>query len=154
MARFHRRAERRARWRGVRGVRLGQSAFAPRKRNSLKAQERRTCEPFRKWLRGRPCRLASHGGCWGDIQACHVDYAGQMEEVDPADGKGMALKVHDRFNIPMCQGHHKCQTDWSWARFEANFRIDAYEDSKGYWTEWLTRTSMGIAWARKQEEAA
>lgn len=118
---------------------LGQSAFRARRKNSHKADFWKRAPSFLQWLRGRPCRLEDRGGCWGKIEACHVDYAGSHESVDPADGKGTASKVHDRYCIPMCSGHHKEQTDWSWPRFEANYRIDGLEDSKAYWAAWPGR---------------
>lgn len=109
---------------------LARSAFKPRKQNSKRADFWLRAPGFRQWLRGRPCRLAEHGGCEGKIECCHVDYAGD---------KGMGRKVHDRHCIPMCAEHHRCQTAWGWPRFEANFKIDALSDSAAYWAAWPGR---------------
>lgn len=109
---------------------LARSSFAPRKKNSGKADSKLRIPAFLKWLRGRPCRLERHGGCNGSIEACHVDYAG---------GKGMGLKVSDKWTIPMCSEHHRTQHAWGWRRFEANFKIDGLEDSKAYFEAWPGR---------------
>lgn len=109
---------------------LRSSAFAPRKKNSHKADFYLRAPSFLQWLRGRNCLLCDRGGCEGRIEAAHVDYAG---------GKGVGIKVADRFAVPMCAGHHRAQHAWGWQTFEDNFRIDALEASKAYWNAWPGR---------------
>ncbi|WP_293921078.1 hypothetical protein [Sphingobium sp. UBA5915] len=109
---------------------LRSSAFAPRKKNSHKADFYLRAPSFLQWLRGRNCLLCDKGGCEGRIEAAHVDYAG---------GKGVGIKVADRYAIPLCSAHHRAQHNWGWQTFEDNFRIDALEASKAYWNAWPGR---------------
>ena len=105
----------------------------PRIKKSLKAELKLRCEPFLKWLRGRPCRLAGHRlhTCSGKVRACHVDYAG---------GKGTAIKVSDRFAIPMCDGAHAEQTDQQgWGPFEEKYGFCALADAGRYFKAWPNR---------------
>lgn len=105
----------------------------PRIGKSRKAELKFNCEPFLKFLRGRRCRIEGLKGhvCRGKVRACHVDYAG---------GKGVSLKVSDRFAIPMCDGAHAEQTDvLGWPDFEAKYQIDALADSRGFWQAWPSR---------------
>jgi hypothetical protein len=83
---------------------LRSSAFAPRKKNSHKADFYLRAPSFLQWLRGRNCLLCDKGGCEGRIEAAHVDYAG---------GKGVGIKVADRFSIPLCSAHHRAQHNWA-----------------------------------------
>lgn len=106
---------------------LARSAFAPRKKNSHKADFQLRAPSFLQWLRGRNCLLCDRGGCDGRIEAAHVDYAG---------GKGTSIKVADKFCVPMCSAHHAAQHSWGWQTFEANFKINALEASKAYWQAW------------------
>jgi hypothetical protein len=101
----------------------------PRKQNAPRPAWK-VAEAFKQWLRGRPCMIADRGGCWGRIEAAHVDYAG---------GKGMGTKVADRFCVPMCSEHHRVQHQHGWPAFEANFKINALEASKAYWSAWPGR---------------
>lgn len=68
-----------------------------RHQNSQRAKKARAFPSHLKWVRGFACACLRHGDCEGKIEAAHVDYAG---------GKGMALKVHDRFAVPLCAKHH------------------------------------------------
>ena len=107
----------------------------PRIKKSGKADAKLRCEPFLKWLRGRPCRLAGHRlhSCSGKVRACHVDYAG---------GKGTSIKVSDKFAIPMCDGAHAEQTDrLGWHEFEAKYGISAMRDSGVYFRAWPGRAA-------------
>jgi hypothetical protein len=67
---------------------LRSAAFKPRIENSHRADEWKRCEPFLKWLRGRPCFLSVHAPgkhtCTGKVRACHFD---------PFGDKGMSTKV-------------------------------------------------------------
>lgn len=78
---------------------LRRSAFAPRKKNSGKADEGRRFPSHLKWLRGRRCVLDGHKlhTCEGRIEAAHYDGAG---------GKGMGLKVADYHAFPACSAAH------------------------------------------------
>jgi hypothetical protein len=105
----------------------------PRHRNSRKADFMLRAPQFRQWLRGRDCLLADKGGCSGKIEAAHVDYAG---------GKGVGLKVHDRFSIPLCSEHHRVQHGWGWDTFEQNFKLGiggAKEAAAQFWAAWPGR---------------
>lgn len=119
---------------------LARSAFAPRKKNSRKADAWKRAPQFLQWLRGRPCLLADKGGCEGKIQAAHVDYAG---------GKGMGTKTDDKHAIPLCAEHHRTQHAWGWQTFEGNFGFapgDCALAAGAFWKAWPGR----IAWEAKQ----
>lgn len=116
---------------------LARSAFKPRKQNSHRADSWKRVPGFLQWLRGRPCMLVAKGGCEGKVRACHVDYAG---------GKGIATKVHDKFAVPMCDGHHAAQHSWGWRTFEGNFKIDAKLAADAYWHAWPGR----VAWEGRE----
>jgi hypothetical protein len=112
---------------------LNRRAFAPRIENSHRADTLLRAPGFRQWLRGRDCWLAGCGGCGGRMEAAHVDYAG---------GKGVSLKVHDKFCIPLCAEHHRVQHAWGWDTFEANFGKspgDAKLAAEAYWQAWPGR---------------
>lgn len=115
--------------------------FRPRLQNSHRADGFKRCEPFLKWLRGRPCRLEHTGECSGKIRACHVDYAGD---------KGMGTKVSDHFSIPMCDHHHDLQHRLGWASFEKSYRFNALSESIHFWETWLNYTSMGVEWRARR----
>src|SRR5690606_2512909 len=101
------------------------------------------CEPFLKWLRGRPCFLSNKGPCVGKVRACHFD---------PFGNKGMGTKVSDSACMPMCDGHHAEQGEvLGWPKFQSKYGFDGRDAVTAYWTEWLDNTPMGRAWARKQE---
>ncbi len=112
---------------------LNRSAFRPRKQNSHRADAWKRAPGFLRWLRGRTCRLVTHGGCGGKVRACHVDYAGD---------KGMATKVHDKHALPMCDAHHGIQHGVGWDTFEGNYKINALADAEAYWNAWPGR----LAW--------
>lgn len=112
---------------------LARTAFAPRKKNSRKADFYLRAPSFLKWLRGRPCMLEGKGGCGGKIEAAHVDYAG---------GKGVSLKVADKFCVPLCSEHHRAQHSWGWNTFEGNFGMapgDTALAANAYWNAWPSR---------------
>lgn len=89
----------------------------PRKhKNSGRQREGKDWPQHRQFVRGFACAVAN-SECWGSIQCCHVDFAG---------GKGVALKVDDRFSVPLCHGHHREQTDvLGWPKFEQKYGLDA-----------------------------
>jgi len=135
---------------------LSKSAFRPRVQNSHRADEWKRCEPFLKWLRGRPCFIAVLGfgrgcqgkgrGCQGKVRACHFD---------PFGDKGMGTKVSDSASMPMCDGHHTEQTDvLGWPDFQSKYGFDGRDVVTAYWLEWLEDTPMGVSWAKRQAEAA
>lgn len=112
---------------------LSRAAFAPRKKNSRKADFYLRAPSFLQWLRGRPCLLEARGGCGGKIEAAHVDYAG---------GKGIGLKVHDRFCVPLCSDHHRVQHNVGWQTFETNYALGiggAQMASEAFWNAWPGR---------------
>jgi hypothetical protein len=114
----------------------------PRHQNSHKADAWKRCEPFLKWLRGRPCFLEPTGNCIGKVRACHFD---------PWGDKGVGTKVSDMASMPMCDGHHAEQTDvLGWPKFQSKYGFDGRDIVTAYWTEWLTKTPMGRAWVAKQ----
>lgn len=123
---------------------LAKSAFKPRKQNSHRADSWKRCEPFLKWLRGRPCFLVGKGECSGSIAACHFD---------PWGDKGTGTKVSDSASFPMCGGpggHHDEQHRIGWQSFQRKHGFDGRDVVTAYWTEWLTSTPMGRAWEAKQ----
>ena len=94
----------------------------PRRQNSHKADLTRRCPGHLQWVRGRPCLLAGERGCFGKVEAAHVDHAG---------GKGMALKVSDFDAVPLCQGHHRELHDGR-ISFETRHSIDLIDAAKVY----------------------
>lgn len=121
----------------------------PRKQNSHRADEWKRCEPFKKWLRGRKCFIATQDRkhvCQGFVRACHFD---------PWGDKGVGSKVSDSACMPMCDGAHLEQTDvLGWPEFQRKYEFDGRDVVTAYWTEWLDTTQMGRAWRAKQEKAA
>jgi hypothetical protein len=126
---------------------LKSAAFKPRIEKSHRADEWKRCEPFLKWLRGRPCFLSIHAPnrhvCAGKVRACHFD---------PWGDKGMSSKVSDSASMPMCDAAHTLQTDiLGWPEFQRQFAFDGRDVVTAYWLEWLDGTVMGAAWKRKME---
>lgn len=121
---------------------VARSAFKARIENSHRADEWKRCEPFRKWLRGRPCFLSIHaprlhGECEGKVRACHFD---------PWGDKGMGTKVSDSASMPMCDKAHAEQTDdLGWPDFQRKYEFDGRDVVTAYWLEWLA-TAMGRKW--------
>ncbi len=116
------------------------AAFKPRIQNSHRADEWKRCEPFLKWLRGRPCFISTLGktsDCMGKVRACHFD---------PFGDKGMGTKVSDSASFPMCDGHHAEQHARGWQTFQAEYEFDGRDVVTAYWLEWLTNTPMGRKW--------
>lgn len=129
---------------------MRRTAFKPRKQNSHRADEWKRCEPFLGWLRKRQCFLSVHAPrqhrCEGKVRACHFD---------PWGNKGMGTKVSDSASMPMCDAAHAEQGDvLGWPDFQSKYGFDARDVVTAYWLEWLEGTPMGVAWARRQEEAA
>ena len=118
---------------------LRRSALKPRKQNAPRAAWR-VAEAFKQWLRGRPCACGGRGPhCDGRMEAAHVDYAG---------GKGIGLKVADRFCIPLTMGCHRHQHNIGWTRFEKEvLRGSAVRMSGEYWVAWPGRR----AWEADQQ---
>ena len=124
---------------------LKPSAFKPRRQNSHRADAWKRCEPFLKWLRGRPCFLAVHDTrhvCEGKVRACHFD---------PWGDKGMGTKVSDSAAFPMCDGAHGEQHAKGWQTFQREHEFDGRDVVTAYWAEWSERTPMGRAWIKEQE---
>jgi len=125
---------------------LTNRAFKPRIEKSHRADDWKRCEPFLKWLRGRPCFIGvvSPGHkCGGKVRACHFD---------PWGNKGMATKVSDSASMPMCDAAHAEQTDrLGWPKFQSKYGFDGRDVVTAYWLEWLDGTPMGRAWKAKQE---
>lgn len=124
---------------------LARASFKPRKQNSMKADSWKRCEPFLKWIRGRPCFLHDRGGCDGKIIAAHFD---------PWGNKGIGTKVSDQAALPLCggfHGHHDEQHRIGWQSFQRKYAFDGRDVVTAYWLEWLDRTPMGRAWAERHE---
>lgn len=108
---------------------------------------------FLQWVRGRNCAFAHIGGCNGKIEAMHLDFAGKMEGVDPALGKGASTKVADRYAIPGCRLHAQMQTDIGWQTFMIRMEVTREQlmiAAARLWHAWPGRA----AWERKQQERA
>jgi hypothetical protein len=124
---------------------VGRAAFKPRIEKSRRADEWKRCEPFLKWLRGRPCFIAMQDKrhvCAGKVRACHFDRWGD---------KGMGTKVSDSASMPMCDGAHSEQTDvLGWPEFQRKYEFDGRDVVTAYWLEWLDGTTMGASWKAKQ----
>ena len=107
---------------------LPRSAFAPRKKNSHRADKVKRCPKFLQWLRGRDCCI---GGTWaGRIEAAHVDYAGD---------KGMGTKSSDRYATPMCSAHHAESHMAGIKTFEKRHAVNLLALSMEYWKAWPGR---------------
>lgn len=123
-------------------------AFKPRNENSRRADEQKRCEPYLKWLRGRPCFIALQSAsheCRGKVRACHFD---------PWGDKGMGTKVSDNACLPMCDGAHAEQTDQlGWPKFQKKYDFDGRHVVTAYWLQWLHNTPMGAEWRAKQDAA-
>jgi hypothetical protein len=120
-------------------------AFKPRIENSHRSDEWKRCEPFLKWLRGRPCFISIQSAgheCSGKVRACHYD---------PWGDKGMGTKVSDNACLPMCDGAHGKQHTLGWPRFETKYNFDGRDVVTRYWLQWLHGTPMGLAWKANQE---
>lgn len=126
---------------------LKRVAFKPRIEKSHRADEWKRCEPFLKWLRGRPCFISVQDArhvCQGRVRACHFD---------PWGDKGMSSKVSDMASLPMCDGAHAEQTEvLGWPAFQRKYAFDGRDVVTAYWLEWLDGTPMGAVWKQKQEE--
>lgn len=102
----------------------------PRRKNAKDPAGKR-CEPFRKWLRTRPCILEHTGECMGKVRACHWDEAGD---------KGMGTKVSDKWEMPMCDEHHRIQTDGlGWPDFQKKYGFLARVVCETFWNAWPGR---------------
>lgn len=96
----------------------------PRRKNSGRQNEGKRFPSHRAWIRKRRCIIEGRLShiCEGQMEAAHVDSAG---------GKGMGMKVDDRFTIPACSAAH--QAIHRGARsFEAKYGIDLVEAAKAY----------------------
>jgi hypothetical protein len=104
---------------------LARSAFAPRKRNSHKADDARRFPSHLAWLRKRPCLLEGRHGhaCEGRMEAAHVDHAG---------GKGTGIKVADYHAVPLCTEAHRLLHAHGRLTWEKAFRVDLIEAAKEY----------------------
>lgn len=88
---------------------------------------------FLKWLRTRECILAETGECRGRVRACHWDEAGD---------KGMGTKVSDKFALPMCDEHHRIQTDVAgWPDFQLQYGFNAATVCAAFWQNWHGRAA-------------
>lgn len=128
---------------------LRRAAFKPRIEKSHRADEWKRCEPYRKWLKTRPCFLAVHAArrhkCEGKVRPCHFD---------PWGDKGVSTKVSDMACMPLCDGAHMLQTDiLGWPDFQRTFGFDGRDVVTAYWLEWSEGTPMGRAWKARQEQA-
>lgn len=126
---------------------VARAAFKSRFENSHRADEWKRCEPFRAWLRKRPCFLSIHAPrqhvCEGKVRACHFD---------PWGDKGMSTKVSDSASLPMCDGAHAEQTDvLGWPDFQSKYGFDGRDVVTAYWLEWSEGTPMGVAWIKRME---
>lgn len=120
----------------------------PAHRNAPRPPEK-DAPGFLQWIRGRPCLFADSGKCDGKRQSCHLDFAGKVDGVDPALGKGTSSKVADRYAVPMCAYHHRLQHDKGWPAFMALMGVTREMlmlAAARLWNAWPGRP----AWERKQ----
>lgn len=103
---------------------LPRSAFAPRKKNSGKADADRRFPSHLAWLRKRPCIIQGWKGhvCEGRIEAAHVDDAG---------GKGIGLKVADYKAVPACSAAH-AEMHRGAQTWQAKYKINLADAAKQY----------------------
>jgi len=88
----------------------------PRKhKNSGKQNAGKRWPQHLQFVRGFKC-VADGSACNGKIEAAHVDFAG---------GKGIGMKVDDRFTIPACTFHHSLQHSNGWPWFQRVYGVDA-----------------------------
>lgn len=86
---------------------------------------------FLQFLRTRNCILAHTGECQGKVRACHWDQAGD---------KGVGTKVSDRWALPMCDEHHRIQTDVAgWPNFQIQHGFNAKAVCEAFWQAWPSR---------------
>jgi hypothetical protein len=98
---------------------------SPRKKNA-KRPAWKVEVAYLKWLRGRACYMAKHGGCAGKPEAAHTP--------DPMS-KGMGTKAADHNCIPLCSAHHKLHTDKGWSAIGLS-KETARAVAKAYWRLW------------------
>lgn len=97
----------------------------PRKRNAPRPAWK-VQKAYHQWLRGRPCAVASRGGCWGHMEAAHTP--------DPMS-KGTGIKAADHNAIPLCRGHHIQHTQCAWSSIGLT-RDTARAMAAEYWRRW------------------
>lgn len=111
---------------------------SPRHKNSGKQHESKRVPEFLQWLRGRAC-LINGADCEGKMEAAHVDYAG---------GKGMGMKVPDKFCVPLCNKHHTEQHNTGIDTFERRHKTKLLDASREYWRRWPGR----LKWELKESQ--
>lgn len=102
----------------------------------------KSAQGFLAWLRQRNCVFADSGECEGKTEAMHLDFAGKMDGVDPALGKGTSTKVADRYAIPGCRFHAQTQTDIGWGTFMTRMHVTREElmvAAARLWNAWPSR---------------
>jgi hypothetical protein len=125
----------------------------PRRQNSRRDLNGKRAPGFLQFLRGRQCAFADAGGCEGKVEAMHLDFAGKMEGVDPALGKGTASKVADRYALPGCNAHARRQCAKGWDTFIAEMKTSREAlmvAAARLWNAWPGRRQ----WEAKMEERA
>lgn len=104
----------------------------PRHRNAGRPAYK-SAPGYLKWLRTRECILAPTGECKGKVRACHWDEAGD---------KGVATKVSDKFALPMCDEHHRIQTEVAgWPHFQTQYGFKAGDVCAAFWGAWHGRAA-------------
>lgn len=125
------------------------SIARPRHRNAPRLAAK-SARAFLQWIRGRECTFAYLGDCEGRMETMHLDFAGKIEGVDPALGKGASSKVADRYSVPACEYHHRTQHAKGWITFLAMVNATKeglIEAANRLWFAWPGRR----AWEAKQE---
>jgi hypothetical protein len=102
---------------------LARSAFAPRKKNSKRADEDRRFPSHLGWLRKRPCLIEGRGGhvCSGDMEAHHVNEG----------NGGMGLKTFDYEAVPVCSAAH-IEVHCGKRTFEDRYRLNLEQCARDY----------------------
>lgn len=113
-------------------------ALKRRHKNSNRQNEGKRVPAHLQWVRGHICCIAGKNGhvCDGVSEAMHVDYAG---------GKGMGVKVSDRWAIPGCSRAHREQHQIGWPAFEKKYGINAQGMAEGLFRRSPHRSKFGDA---------
>lgn len=95
----------------------------PKRRKKPRRKDTNRVPAHLQWIRGHECSV-HNTECKGDIEAAHVR---------TGTGGGMGMKPHDRFTLPLCNGHHGEQHQIGEAPFGRKYRINMKDIAAKLW---------------------